>query len=132
MRRANRQQRWEARFDRAKLSAGRHVVRAQVFFTTRGRKPMSLHFVIRSCLTAKASKAIQTTPRVPARCVSSRFRAYVKGDTIRRVVFYLDGHQLKSTNVADWQGHYWVEVDASKLTRGCHDRRAQAQVSMLA
>ncbi|TMK63669.1 MAG: hypothetical protein E6G53_10305 [Actinobacteria bacterium] len=125
VRRANRQQRWEARFDRTKLSAGRHVVRAQVFFTTRGRKPMSLHFVIRSCLTAKASKAIQTTPRVPARCVSSRFRAYVKGDTIRRVVFYLDGHQLKSTNVADWQGHYWVEIDASKLTRDRHDLRAR-------
>src|SRR5205085_332785 len=58
-------------------------------------------------------------------CLKRPVVTWVAGRHISRVAFYLDGRKLKSTKVADWQGHYWVEVDASKLRRGQHELRAQ-------
>jgi hypothetical protein len=81
---------------------------------------MTLGFSIRACLTGRVSRAIQTTPKLGT-CVSHHFRAYVAGDTIRRVVFSLDGRRVKATQVADWQGRYWVDVDPASLKRGRHE-----------
>jgi hypothetical protein len=115
---------WALRVERRKLAPGHHKVRARVFFTNE-RKPITLRFRIRGCLTGKVSKAIQTSPRTTTACVSRAFRAYVTGDTIRRVVFTLDGRRVKSTQVADWKGRYWVAVDPAKLKAGRHELRAK-------
>jgi hypothetical protein len=57
--------------------------------------------------------------------VTRAFRAYVTGDTIKRVVFTLDGRRVKATEVADWKGRYWVGVDPEGLGRGSHVLRAK-------
>jgi hypothetical protein len=128
VRHADKHGRWTMHISRSSLSPGKHRVRAQVFFTQRGRKPMSLHFAIRACLNFKVSQVIKTTtPIHSSRCAAQKFRAYVAGDAIRRVVFSLDGRQLKSTRVADWHGRYWVDVDAVALSSGKHTLRARMQ-----
>ncbi|MFL5781701.1 MAG: SdrD B-like domain-containing protein, partial [Thermoleophilaceae bacterium] len=124
VRHADHRGRWSLRIERRKLTPGHHSVRARVFFTN-SRKPMTLRFRVRGCLTGKVSKAIQTSPHIPAACVSRAFRAYVTGDTIRRVVFTLDGRRVKSTQVADWKGRYWVAVDPAELKAGRHELRAK-------
>ena len=80
---------------------------------------MTLRFTIRPCLSREVSRTIQTT-RPLRRCAPASFRAFVAGDTIRRVVFAIDGRELKSTRVADWRGRYWVDVDAAALRPGRH------------
>ncbi|HKP88982.1 MAG TPA: SdrD B-like domain-containing protein [Thermoleophilaceae bacterium] len=124
VRRADERGRWSLRIKRRKLSPGHHAVRARVFFTTK-RRPLTLRFRIRGCVNGHASRSIHTSPHLPSRCASRAFRAYVTGDTIRRVVFTLDGRRLKATQVADWKGRYWVGVDPAHLARGAHVLRAK-------
>ena len=118
--------RYALRTDRRKLAPGKHEVRAQVFFTRAGRAPKTLRFTIEPCLKLETSTAIETTdPGALDVCAARTFRAFVRGDTIRRVIFYLDGKRVKSTHVADWRGRYWVNVKPGALSVGPHELRAR-------
>jgi hypothetical protein len=118
--------RYGLRTDRRTLSNGKHEVRAQVYFKRVGRAPKTLRFTIEPCLKLETSTAIETTkPGELDACAGGTFTAFVRGDTIRRVIFYLDGRKLKSTHVADWRGRYWVSVKPGALSVGSHRLRAR-------
>jgi hypothetical protein len=119
--------RFSMRTLRSTLSPGRHEVRARVYFKNAKRAPRTLRFAIEPCLKLEAPKRIETTakPGELDTCAGSSFRAYVRGDTIRRVIFYMDGRRVKSTRVADWKGRYWVAVKPSALSAGSHELSAR-------
>ncbi len=111
--------RYSLRTDRRTLSPGKHEVRARVFFKRAGRAPKTLRFQIQPCLKLEPSTKIETEKKGELDvCASRTFRAFVRGDTIRRVIFYLNGKKVKSTKVADWRGRYWVSVRPSALSIG--------------
>jgi hypothetical protein len=119
--------RFSLRTLRSTLSPGKHEVRARVYFKSSKRAPKTLRFVIEPCLKLEAPKRIETTakPGELDTCAGKSFRAYVRGDTIRRVIFYMDGRKAKSTRVADWKGRYWIAVKPSALSAGSHELSAR-------
>jgi hypothetical protein len=119
--------RFSMRTERSSLSPGKHEVRARVYFRNAKRAPRTLRFQIEPCLRLDAPKRIETTakPGELDACAGGSFRAYVRGETIRRVIFYMDGRRVKSTRVADWKGRYWVTVKPSALSAGSHELRAR-------
>jgi hypothetical protein len=125
--RPDREGRFSLRTERKSLSPGKHEVRARVYFKSSKRAPKTLRFEIEPCLKNAVSTKIETTARAGEldACAGRKFRAFVRGDTIRRVIFYVDGRKVKSTRVADWRGRYWVDVKPSALSAGSHELRAR-------
>ncbi|MDQ3933482.1 MAG: chitobiase/beta-hexosaminidase C-terminal domain-containing protein [Actinomycetota bacterium] len=117
--------RFSLRTDRRKLTPGVHEVRARVYFKRAGRAPKTLTFEIEPCLKMAVSTKIETSVGALDTCARRSFRAFVRGDIVRRVVFYMDGRKVKSTRVADWKGRYWVSVRPSALSVGKHELRAR-------
>ncbi|HYH58381.1 MAG TPA: MBG domain-containing protein [Thermoleophilaceae bacterium] len=58
-------------------------------------------------------------------CVNRPALAWVRGNQIRRVVFYLDGRRIKTVRRGDSKGRFGVRVDRSKLSPGKHRVRAR-------
>jgi hypothetical protein len=48
------------------------------------------------------------------------FHARVSGTKIARVVYYLDGHRLKTVTRKNFRGTYAVRIDPSRLKVGVH------------
>jgi hypothetical protein len=104
---------------RRNLSAGKHVLRAKVFFKRRAhRRPELLTLRFTRCLRTSKPKQLEATPRPD--CGARRFLAWVRGDRIRRVAFGLDGDRLRTVSVADWRGRYGVTIDPAELATGRH------------
>ena len=62
-----------------------------------------------------------TTPltmRVPTGCVKGAFRAYVSGNGVRAVTFYLSGHRMGQTARADARGRFAMRFSRQSLRRG--------------
>jgi hypothetical protein len=80
-------------------------------------------------VTATAQATVKLTPAAPAAvspvslhspaaCVTKTFTVYVTGKSIAKVVYYLDGHRIKTVSKRDSQGHLSVTITPAPLTRG--------------
>lgn len=104
---------------RRALTSGRHVLRAKVVFVRAAdRPPAYLTLPFTRCLASSPATAV-TASTLPA-CAAKPFRAWVRGDRVRRVRFQLDGTSLGAVSVADWRGRYGVRVDPRELAEGSH------------
>ncbi len=79
-----------------------------------------------SSTTPKSGVAGFTSPAVPAlsgpkACVRGDFRVSVKSAGVTSVIFYLDGHRLRTLTAKDARnGRFTILVNPAKLTKGKH------------
>ena len=68
------------------------------------------------------------TPRIsgPRGCTGKRFRTTVSGQGVTKVVFYLDGNELKTLTQPNSDGKFSVVIDTRKLGKGTHKLKATA------
>jgi hypothetical protein len=112
--------RFGVRIERSKLSNGVHVLSATVYFTkASGRKPLKLIVLkLRPCLGGNVSKEISVSSGAKGKCVSKAFLAFVKGDTISKVVYSLNGRRVRTVTVADGSGRYKIRITPLQLKAG--------------
>jgi hypothetical protein len=124
--RADRRGRFGITVERRKLVAGRHVLRAKVFFTKASRRrPALLTLPIKRCVTSSTPSALHASPK-PG-CGARPFLAWVRGNEIRTVAFRLDGRRVGTVGVADWRGRYGTRIDPAGLAGGRHVLVARIQ-----
>jgi hypothetical protein len=126
VRRPDARGRFGVLLDRRTLKPGEHLLRAKVVFKRRAhRRPEFLKMTIRRCLASAPPKTLEAGPG--AACGAEPFRAWVRGDRIRRVAFRVDGRRLGVVTVADWRGRYGTTIDPSSLGRGAHEITARIE-----
>ena len=60
-------------------------------------------------------------------CVSNQAKAWVTGDSIAKVAFFVDGNRVKTVTQPSASGRYQLSMRCSRLSVGAH--RARAVVS---
>jgi hypothetical protein len=70
-------------------------------------------------LTAPGAAAVSPVSlHAPAACVTKTFTVYVTGTSIATVVYYLDGHRIKTVSKHDSHGHFSLTVSPAPLGKG--------------
>ena len=123
--------RWQVPEGRYRLRVSKRGYRTKVTRTVSGGPLLDLDVALERRKGVKAPAARECGQPRKARirakggCLSRPVQARLRGTSIRRVVFYLDGRRVRTVGRPDRTGRFTITVDRRKLTAGRHLLRAK-------